>query len=90
MIAVAFVVLLAGAIPPCWKGMARGRGRGRVSRAKVQEGLSRNLGDPNCSTKKGWRKGGHGDDPETSGPVVILPLWSFTGGTNKEGGWWYR
>jgi len=37
MIAAAFAVLLARATPPCRNGMARGRGRGRVSRAEVRE-----------------------------------------------------
>ena len=40
-------------------------------RGKSTRGLSRNLGGPYCSTKKGWREGGHGDEPETSGPVRI-------------------
>ena len=70
-----------------WYG--KGARPGSREQGKGTRGLSRNLGDPNCSTKKGWLGGGQGNGPETSGPVVILPLWSVTGGTNKEGGWWY-
>jgi hypothetical protein len=50
----------------CKAGAAGVRERGKGTR-----GLPRNLGGPYCSTKKGWRKGVHGEDPETSGPVRI-------------------
>jgi hypothetical protein len=73
---------------PEWHG--KGARPGSREQGRGTRGLSRNLGDPNCSTKKRWLEGGHGEEPETSGPVLILPLRSFTGDTNKEGGWWYR
>jgi len=43
-------------------------GRGLKSRAKAQEGLPRNLGDPNCSTGRIWSMGDHRGEPETSRP----------------------
>jgi hypothetical protein len=65
-------------------------GRGLMSRAKAQEGLPRNLGDPNCSTGRIWSMGDHRVEPETSRPALIPPFGSGAGETHKERGRWYR
>jgi hypothetical protein len=89
-IAVAFVVEIAGAIPPCCDGMAQEARPGSESRAEVREDSPGTWEARTAPPRESGLWVTIGREPETSRPALIPPSWSWAGDTNKEGGRWYR